>query len=96
MAVPALGKVDVVASHALVAGYDVEVRPVQDVSHVELAARVRGRSVDAEGWFLPVVRVEVVDAPCFPLALPLCLGGEEVDVFRQGFHELRAISLLCR
>ncbi len=37
MAVPSLGKVDVVSAHAFVSGHDVEVGPVEDVSHVEVA-----------------------------------------------------------
>jgi len=37
VAVPSLGEIDVVAAHAFVSGYDVEVSPVEDVSHVEVA-----------------------------------------------------------
>lgn len=86
VAVEALGKQHVVASHAFVAGYYVEVGMVEGVSHVEVAAGIGRRSIDGEDWAFGVVPVETVDAHFFPFALPLLLNFEDFALFRQWFH----------
>ena len=88
MAVEALWEEDVVASHAFVAGYCVEVGVVEGVSHVKIAAGIGRRRVDGEDWAGLVVPVEAVDAHLFPEALPLLLDFEDVALFGQWFHVL--------
>lgn len=88
VAVPALGKVDVIALHAFVSGSNVKVGPVENVAHMEFAAGVRWRCIDAEGGLRVVFPIEVVNAPFFPFALPLFFDGEEVDFFGQRLHSV--------
>jgi len=81
VAVEALWEEDVVASHALVAGYYVEVGVIEGVSHVKIATGIGRRRINSEDWAFCVVPVEAVDAHLFPEALPLLLDLEDVALF---------------
>jgi len=86
VAVKALRKQNVVASHAFEAGYYVEVGVVEGVSHVKIATRIRRRSINTIDWTFRVVPVETIDAHLFPQALPLLLDFKDIALFRQWFH----------
>jgi len=87
VAVEALGEKDVVTSHAFEASYYVEISVVEGVSHVEIATRIRRRSINGEDWTFCVIPIEAVSAHFFPEALPLLLDFENVAFFWQWFHD---------
>ena len=93
MAVKTLRKENVVASHAFEAGDYVEVGVVEGVSHVEIATRIRRRSINTIDWTFRVIPVETIDAHLFPFLLPFFLDFEDVAFFGQWFHVLISTRL---
>jgi hypothetical protein len=89
MTVPALWKMNVIPSHTFVSGYNIEVCPIENSSHVELAGRIRGRRVDAEEGTFPVLPVKVVSTILFPFSLPFLLVLQNVWLFGQLLHDFQ-------
>ena len=78
VAVPTLGKVYVEAFHPLVAGYEIDVAPVQGVSDVKVTAGIWWRCVDTVRLARGILCVEVVDVLSSPILLPLGFLGRRV------------------
>jgi len=88
VAVPSLWKKNVVSVHSFVAGYYVEVGPVEDVSHVEVAGWIGRRSVYAVDWTFTVFPVKPVHAYLFPFPLPLLLDLKNIESLGKHFHAM--------
>ena len=71
VAVPPLWKVNIEPLHPLVAGYEIDVAPVQRVPNVKVTARIRWWRVDTEGLARFVMRVEVVNVVLSPILAPV-------------------------
>jgi len=71
VAVPALWKVNVESFHPLVAGYEIDVAPVQRVPDVKIATGVWWWCIDTEGLARFVMRIEVVSIVLSPILTPI-------------------------
>ena len=91
VAVPALRKKYVEPAHALVPCNHVKVSPIEDVSHMELARRVRRRRVNSECLARFVFPVETVKAQFFPLLLPFPLDFSKVVFSWQKLHIVQVL-----
>jgi hypothetical protein len=78
MAVPALWKMNVESFHPLVAGYEIDVAPVQRVPNVKIATGIWRWCVDTEGLARFVMRVEVVNVMLAPILPPVGFFGGRV------------------
>jgi len=85
-----------VSAHAFVAGYYVEVGPVEDVSHVEVSGGIWRRSVYGVDWAFLVFPVKPVHAHLFPFSLPLLLDLKDVALFWESFHLLASVKCCLR
>ena len=81
MAVPALGKMHVEPLHPLVAGYEIDVAPVQRVPNVKITAGIWWWCVDTVRLARFVVGVEVIDVVLSPIVSPIGLFGTGLVVF---------------
>ena len=84
------------SAHAFVAGYYVEVGPVEDVSHVEAAGGIGWRSVYGVDWAGLVFPVKPIHAHLFPFPLPLLLDLEDIALFGKLFHLLASVKCCLR
>ena len=90
LAVPALRKQHVKPLHPLVTGNHVKVCPVQDVTHMQLARRIRRRCIYAEWNPLGIVPVVAENARFIPFLLPFTLNFEKVVFFRPRLHRFHS------
>jgi hypothetical protein len=78
VAVPALWKVNVESFHPLVAGYEIDVAPVQRVANVKIATGIWWWCIDTEGFARFVIGVEVVNVVLSPILPPIGFFGGRV------------------
>jgi len=70
--------VNVESFHPLVAGYEIDVAPVQRVPDVKIATGVWWWGIDTEGLARCVMRVEVVSIVLSPILTPIGFFGDRV------------------
>src|SRR5512136_517606 len=86
MAVPTLRKQHVEATHTFVPCDNVEIGPVQNIAHMQVARWVRRWRVDGERLPCGVGPVEAISAHLFPFLLPFALYFCEVVFLGEGLH----------
>jgi hypothetical protein len=92
MAVPSLGKHDIIAQHPLIAGNKIDIAPIEGISDMEIAGRIRGRGIDDKLWAIRHrVKIMVLITPD---ALPAGLHLIKIVVLREFLWE-RHFSHIC-
>jgi len=94
VAVPALWKVNVESFHPLVAGYEIDVAPVQRVPDVKIATGVWWWCVDTEGLARCVMGVEVVNVVLSPVLPPISLLDRRVVALAESIVDARTWLVL--